>query len=204
MDINSVMNWLNWLFGVIGVFGVVLSIHYEQKSKKLERLKKTLTWTELQAGTNDVCKDLKRKYQFDLILTPNLRGGIIAELVADHFDRHIPIFVGQIFWKELAGEIPTIPQHFMCVTGKWVIYIPESIVAFKDRKLLIVDDFAMSGDTVLGIKEKLAARGFDLNNIKTFSLITTPIAVKSNKAPEFYWKKSADDDSFYFPWGKAR
>jgi hypothetical protein len=61
----------------------------------------------------------------------------------------------------------------------------------------------MSGDTVYNIKKELVARGFDSNNIKTFSLITTNVAEQNHKSPEFYWKKS-EVSSFYFPWGKAR
>ncbi|WP_409344265.1 phosphoribosyltransferase family protein [Paenibacillus sp. MBLB4367] len=201
MDVNGIMNWF---FGIVGVVGAVASYNSEHKRKKEEKMRKTLTWAELQAGTNDICKELRRKqFEFDVILTPNLRGGIISELIKDHFDRHIPVFVGQIFWREMDGDIPVIPEHFPIETGKWMLYLPDAVANFKDSRLLIVDDFAMSGDTVFNIKKELVARGFQPKNIGTFSLITTPIAKANNKAPDFHWRTS-EDNSFYFPWGKAK
>jgi hypoxanthine phosphoribosyltransferase len=200
VDFNTIMNWV---FGIFGFAGTIFSIISERARKKAEKLSKSLSWSELQAGTNDLCKKVRRDFQPDVILTPNLRGGIIAELINDQFDRHIPVFVGQIFWKGLGGEIKPIPNHIEIKTGKWMLYIPEGVVEYKDLRLLIVDDFSMSGDTVSKVKNQLVARGFNPDLIKTASLFTTKVAIQNNKTTDYYWKVS-EDDSFYFPWGKAK
>lgn len=194
---------INTIFGIFGMLGVVLTVYYENKAKKAERLNKSLDWSELQAGTTDLCKKIRNEFQPEVILTPNLRGGIISHLIIDHFDKHIPVFVGQIFWKRLNGSIPTVPNHFVIQTGKWQLYIPESVIHFKESRLLIVDDFAMSGDTVASVKQVLVDNGYNADLIKTVSLVTTKVAIQNSKATDYYWKVSENDD-FYFPWGKAR
>lgn len=199
----SVSEIMSWLFGIIGVVGVGLTIYYESKSRKLEKLNKSLSWAELQAGTHDLCKQFRGNFKPEVILTPNLRGGIISHLVMDNYDYHIPVFVGQIFWRKLGGEITRIPNHFEIETGKWILYIPEALLEFKDKRLLIVDDFAMSGDTLANVKQLLISKGFNPELIKTVSLVTTKVAIQNNKAADYYWKAS-EDDSFFFPWGKAR
>lgn len=194
---------VNWFFGIVGVVGVLLTVYYENKTRKLERLNKSLSWSELQAGTHDLTKQFRGSFQPEVILSPNLRGGILSHLIMDSYDYHIPVFIGQIFWRKLEGEIPSIPDHFQIQTGKWMLYIPKSLMEFSDKKLLIVDDFAMSGDTLASVKQVLVENGFDENKIKTVSLVTTKVAIQNSKASDYFWK-AAEDDDFYFPWGKAR
>jgi len=195
---------------LIGLLGIILSFIFHTKARKAEKEtieaikeNKSLSWSELQAGSSDLCKKFRKDFTPDIILTPNLRGGIISELIKDQFEKHIPVFTGQIFWKKTSVHTPEIPDNFQIKTGKWILYIPQSICAFKESKLLIVDDFAMSGDTLWGIKEKLIDHGFREENIKTVSLVTTKVAIDNSKEPDYFWRVNESSD-FYFPWGKAK
>ena len=194
---------MNWVFGIFGVGGTLFSLITEWRRRKTERENKSLSWEELMAGTTDLFKDIRSNFDPEVILTPNLRGGIIAHLIIDQFDRHIPAFVGQIFWKKSGGEVKPIPSHFKIATGKWELFIPEAIIEFKDSRLLIVDDFSMSGDTLANVKDELILRGFNPELIKTASLVTTKVAVDNNKSTDFRWRVNENND-FYFPWGKAK
>lgn len=207
MIILSFIEIMNWMFGLIGVvtgvFGIIYTWYLNKKSKELEKMNRSLSWAELQGGTYDLWKQFKGDYEPEVILAPNLRGGIIGHMIMDQYDTHIPVFVGLIFWRQNNGEIPPLPNHFEIRTGKWMLYIPKAIMDFKDKRLLIVDDFAMSGDTLAGVKQTLVDAGFNPDLIKTASLVTTKVAVANNKSADYKWKE-AEDNNFYFPWGKAR
>lgn len=197
------MNLLTWVFGIISIIGVYLTIYYGRKSIQLERARKKLEWSELQSGTSDLGKKVRNEYNPDIILTPGLRGGIIAKLILNVFDTNIPTFVGISFWKNNQGGITQIKDYFRIETKKWDVYIPNGVLEFTDKRVLIIDDFAMSGDFIDRLKDLLVSKGFTQANIKTLSVATTKVAISNHKAPDYYWLKTEDDD-FYFPWGKAK
>lgn len=195
--------WLTWLFGCISIVGIVLTVYYGRKSIILKRTRKKLEWTEIQTGTSELSAKIKREYTPELILTPGLRGSTIANLFLNVFDTNIPTFVGISYWKENKKESIKFRDYIHVSTQKWNVYIPKEILEFTDKKLLIIDDFAMSGDFLEKIKKLLISNGYSSNNIKTFCITTTNVAISNKKAPDFYWMIT-ENDNFYFPWGKAK
>jgi hypothetical protein len=61
----------------------------------------------------------------------------------------------------------------------------------------------MSGDFLDSLKQVLVDSGVSNDRIRSVSIATTKIAVKNHKAPDYFWWHAEDDD-FFFPWGKAR
>jgi hypothetical protein len=61
---------------------------------------------------------------------------------------------------------------------------------------------AISGDSLLSLKEALVTHGFNETSIFTAALICTKIAKDSLKAPNAYWCL-LDNSDFYLPWGKG-
>ena len=126
-------------------------------------------------------------------------------MFSNYFDNEPPILVGTLIWrkhKERNEDPLDLSGYYLYTTNKWYAYVPEVIFVNKKIKVLIVDDFAMSGDFIYGFKEYLLKNGFNDSNIKTACVITTNVAINNNKAPNYYWK-TVDSDDFYFPWGKA-
>lgn len=175
-----------------------------QKSKdELEKSRKKLDWTDLQSCANDMGLRLKKEFVPELIFTPSLRGATFANLIVNEFDKNIPVIVGISSWKEDDDVLEQLPNHETIKTTKWFVHVPGLITDFKDKKVLVVDDFVISGDFLLSIKKLLLRLGFQEDNIRTLSIVTTKVAEETFKAPDYYWYP-INDTNFYFPWGKAK
>lgn len=198
------MNILNELIGIagtaFGVWGVVLTINSNRKNRKL----KTVTWSDIQSATKFFWRKLQHQnFKPNFIITPGQKGGIIAQLIKDFYKDDIPIFTG--FLEAKNQESVEDENYLTFSTTKWNIHMPISLKTFehKDKiKLLIVDDFVMSGDFMYLLKENLLELGYLKENIYSCAIAVTKVAMDSNKNPSYHWKV-VDDKDFYFPWGKA-
>ncbi|MBE0670104.1 MAG: hypothetical protein IH588_05920 [Anaerolineales bacterium] len=197
--------FLDYFFIITTVIGIVLTIYYGKKSLELEKSKKKLEFSDFLSCANDLGAKIKQKKGFrpDLVFTPGLRGGTFAHLLLKEFDYDLPVFVGVSSWKSDKGSKNHINGFFLIETSKWFMHVPESTLDWKDKKMLIVDDFAMSGDFLAKAKDFFISHGFREENIKTLCIVTTKVAIKNHKSPDYYWMETLDDN-FYFPWGKAR
>ena len=87
-------------------------------------------------------------------------------------------------------------------TSRWITYIPEEVFEYKDKKILILEDVALSGETLAKMVELLVSKGINRKNILTATLYVTEMAITSNRTPDIYWHRLSDTH-FYFPWGKS-
>lgn len=197
----SISNELVGIAGTaFGVWGVMLTISSNRKNRKL----KTVTWSDIQSAT----KFFWRRLQYqgikpDFIITPGQKGGIIAQLIKDFYKDDIPILTG--FLKAKTQESIKGENYFTLSTTKWNVYMPILLKEFEEKdkiKLLIVDDFVMSGDFMYLLKNTLLELGYLEQNIYSCAIAVTKVAMDANKSPSYYWKV-VDDKDFYFPWGKA-
>lgn len=183
-----------------GVWGVVLAINSNRKSRKL----KAVTWSDIHSATKFFWKKLKKKnFKPDYIITPGQKGGIIAQLIKDFYDDEIPILSG--FLEANQSGAASDENDLIVSTTKWNVHMPISIGKFEKKeeiRLLIVDDFAMSGDFLHSFKTRLVELGYPKDNICSCIVAVTKVALDANKGPDFYWKV-VDDKEFNFPWGKA-
>lgn len=187
----------------IGVVGVVATIYYERKSARLDKLRKRLEWPDLQAAANDLGQQIKRECTPAAIVTAGLRGATFANLLASEFVGQPPVYVGISTWKEGQHSEVLTDGWFKLETSKWMVTIPRTPVRYKSGTILIVDDFVMSGDFMQLLKQTLVKAGVEVDRIRTVSIAATKVAVKNHKAPDYYWWLAENDD-FFFPWGKAR
>lgn len=188
---------------LIGVVGAVLTIYFAKKSERLNRLRRRLEWTDLQAAATDLGQRIKRECPPVAIVTPGLTGATFANLLVGEFALQPPVFVGTRTWKPEAHGL--IPDHgsFLIETKKWFVTIPKAVMEYKDGLILIVDDFAMSGDFLDTLRDLLATEGVPPDHIRSATIAVTRVAIRNHKSPDYYWW-IADDDDFFFPWGKAR
>ena len=184
---------------LIGVLGFALTIYSLVKSNREKRAKKNIKWEDLQSAAAYLSKKIKEARDIpDAIFTFSGRGAVIADLICYGLNHNIPVFVGLDIWKKEWGNL-IFPGFINYETNKWYLHIPEIIYDFKSRKILIINDYTMSGDWIEKTRSKL--EGFQ--HIKFLSIVTTNLAKRRNQAPDYYWTIRADDDDFYFPWGKA-
>ncbi len=191
---------LNLIFGIVSLVGVVLTIYFGCKAAQLERERKSMSWPQLQLIADSVCFDMKKEgFVPDVILAPGTRGAILAETIVGKFNRNVPALVGISFMEFTPKAMPSIKDYFVVNVAKgWNIYVPEAIVEFKDRKILVVDDFCLTGEFFDKVKVLLLQQGFRRENIKVFCAVITQVTKSAGRAPEYYYRVT-DDDSFYFP-----
>lgn len=187
----------------VGVIGIILTTYYARKAQELNRKRKRLEWPDIQVAANDLGQRIKKDFAPAAILTPGLTGATFANLLVEEFTDQPPVFVGTRTWKE--SPYATIPDAgvFCIETKKWIVTIPEAIVKYSNGKLLIVDDFVMSGDFLETLKGKLIESGYSPEQLRSAAIAVTKVAIRNHKSADYYWWV-ADDDDFFFPWGKAR
>lgn len=185
---------------LLGACGVVLTIASNRKNKKL----KAVSWSDIQSATKFFWRKLKhKKFEPTFIITPGQKGGIIAQLIDDFYEEEIPIFSGFLETKD--KEQVEDDNYLTLSTTKWYVHMPISLKTCKQKdrvKLLIVDDFVMSGDFLYLLKNTLLELGYLEQNICSCAIVVTKVAIDAKKSPDYHWKVVNDKD-FYFPWGKA-
>ncbi len=194
---------LNWLFGITTIIGTILTIAYGQKSARLERESKSITWTDVQSAANDLASDVRGDFIPELIFAPGARGGILAHMMAQELGPNTPVFIGFCEWKGSRAPSVSMPSYQVFDTNKWRVHMPGGMFSDQSKRVLIVDDFAASGDAMEKIRDAFVTDGFALERIKLAAIVTTKVAINNKKAPNYYWRK-ADSIDFYFPWGRAK
>lgn len=201
---SSTVGTLANLFGLlVGMAGAILSYDAYKKSRAL----KTVSWNDLQIATKHIWKDLK-KIQFtpDIILSPDPKGGIVGYMISKFYDNDIFTNIGHARRKGMARSVSFSDANYIVLhTNKWEVAFSKQVIEMdgkSDLKVLIVDDFVLSGDFNIELVDLLLSAGYQRQNIIVCCVAVTTVAIQSEKAPKFYWKV-VDNEDFYFPWGKA-
>ena len=197
------------------------SENYQRESKELQKRLRTITWDELRMRSQELRKKIESgqseipetgqpeipPFQPDIIFTPCRRGATVANLMYG-VDQNILLYVGIRVDNYRGTPSPTeiaLPRNTgweVADTSKYSHYIPSILFEFKDaRNLLILDDFAMSGNSLAGVKRRFVEKGFN-GEIKTATIVCTDTAKQLRQEPDYYSLDVTDND-FYFPWGKA-
>lgn len=185
---------------LLGAVGVMFSINAFRKEKRL----KSISWNDVNLAAKRFYRKLnKMGFTPDIIYSPGQKGGLIAKLLEEYYNVQIPIVTG--FFTPRGSFSLETNSFEKIATSKWDIFIPDVFdlnTNKKDYKILIVDDFVMTGDSLQTFKNYLINLGYDIDNIKSCAIAITSIATAANKAPDLYEKVVSDND-FYFPWGRA-
>lgn len=194
------MGVLNIILGIVSVVGVGLTIYYGTRTARLERARKRLDYSDLQACANDLGAEINKEFKPDFCFTPGLSGATFAHLLVGELTSQLPTYVGRTYPLE---KVPSSEEgkHYIDTT-KWRVAIPDEIFNFTDKRVLVIDDFAMSGDFLQNLKDCLIKAGFAPENIRSATIAATRVAYKGHKGPDYVWMRP-DNDDFFFPWGRA-
>ncbi len=190
----------------VAVLGIALTtavaVYYGRENRKLQRERISFTWDELYTGARDLAKKVRGGFVPEIVLAISVRGATVAGIVVLEFDIGLPLFT--CIQDDLNARFSFQPfDHTLIQTRKWSIYIPNALRAHADKRILIVDDFAMSGDLLDAVRRQIIEFGFREQSIKAATLVCATDAIGGHKAPEFYWHETPTH-RFYFPWGQAR
>ena len=201
--VGYMQNFVTGIGLLFGVVGIGLTIYYERKAVRIDRLRKSLEWSDLQVAATELASRISKTESPAAIIAPNLAAASFCNLLASQIGEQPPVFVGIRTWKDDPHSSISPPSYFNFETSKCFVSIPRDVADFKNGTILFVDDFVMSGDFLEKLSEILFDAGVPESRFKSASIVVTKVAIKNHKAPDFYWWET-EDDEFYFPWGKAR
>ncbi len=96
------MTIISLLFGIIGtVVGIA-----GYRSTIIEKKRESITWDDMVNASNYICKEIRCKYQPDVIYILNIKSGIRLQFMKDYFKEYIPAIVRQAVSKK---DYPTNP-----------------------------------------------------------------------------------------------
>lgn len=195
--------FLSIVFGIFSVVSVPLTVYYGRKYRQAEMFSKTIDWPDLRAAANDLAEQVTRTFTPQVIFAPGPRGATFANLLYSELRCRPLIYVGISYWKDDSPLPKELPGFETIGTRRWILYVPQSLLALKDKTILIVDAYVSTGDCISEIHSLLLKNGFSENAVRTMSVVATNVAIQSGNAPDYFWRQQADS-SFYFPWGKAQ
>jgi hypoxanthine phosphoribosyltransferase len=191
----------NVLLGVTTLIGFALAIWQTLRAEQLNRRQKDLDWPRFRSATSDLARAIDRSdFMPDAIVALSERGAMVAHLVARELRRQVPIIT--VAYLNKPGTSMDLPGYEPLRGTKSTIFLPEKLCELKDRRVLLVDDFVMSGDGLARVRATLLSWGFDPQQIRTGAVVATKLAVVNKKGPDYLVREVKDFD-FYFPWGQA-
>ena len=110
-------------------------------------------------------------------------------------------------WNLIGSSEFTVPveenRPYYFVTRKWAAYLPQELEQYKDKKILIIEDVVLSGDSLEKELDLVKRCGYKQENIRSAAVFVSTVAVHSNKAPDYYWRQLDDSVSYYYPWSRS-
>lgn len=198
------------IFQTIAAAGVFASIYFgvdarrnRRKAQRLLRASTNFDWEQMLVAANVISLEMRREeFLPGQILAIHGGGGIFGELLSIELGEEIPLTTIHITSK-------TDPQEgrdgfLVKETTKWMQFIPRSFPQFdSNQKVVIVDDFCISGDSLESLRHALEELGIASGNIKTAAPICTQQAVEALNAPDYCWQE-VDSGRVNFPWGPGQ
>jgi len=195
------------IISVLGVSGTtvfgILSIYMYRKTLRINEEKRRITWSDLMIVSKELRREIEEQFHPDIIFAPCRRGVTIANLMFD-VGENIILYMGiREDLREKTG-FEHLPEDYdkIQTTGIHNHYLPRTLSAQSNKNILIIDDFASTGDSLRTIVDYMVEKGFQKDKIKTATIVCSESAILSGKAPDFFSLKMPPD--FYFPWGRAR
>lgn len=191
----------NVILGLTTLLGFGLAIWQAMRAEQLNRRQRDLDWPRFRNAASDLARSIDRSgFMPDFILSISDRGAIVGNLVARELRRQIPIITVGYLDQTEAFPIP----GFLTLHGtKATTFLPEGLKDLRDKRVLLLDDFVMSGDGMQRVKSQLLEYGFAADCIRSGSVVATKISTANSKGPDFFAREARDID-FFFPWGRAK
>lgn len=194
---------------IVSAFATVTStwiaIWQHMKVRKLNKEKRKLNWDDLQVAIDKLFKQIEKSYKPEVVICLSERGAAIVTMGFSLFGRNLPIYTG--FWQDAnKGIVDLTNTDFIEFNSRGrKFYIPQAIFSLKDKRLLLIDDWAFTGEAMNHLYSKLKESGVEDDNIRCAALVATPSAKQIAKPkPELFFNYyEMPDNEFYFPWGKA-
>lgn len=192
--LTDIMAKIGWIVTILGCPSALYFIISSIKNRK------NISWRSVKKGIKNLVGKID-VIKPDFIITFSGRGAIVASLVATEFDNKYPIYMCLL--KRRYNKSFLSPQNWSKFnTSKWIVFVPDEIFIFKDKRILIIDDITNSGETIEELTKHLTNKGIDKENIFSMSLIANEDVLSRLHIPQEYWKKVSISE-YNVPWGKT-
>ena len=189
--LSTIMEWI----GIIAtILSVPASIYFFVQFKKHRR---TISWKKVKKGARQLIKIVK-EVDPDLIITFSGRGAIFANLIITELENKYPIYTCLLNNK--SNDTFLRPQTWSeFETSKWIGYIPDEILHYTNKRILIINDITRSGETIEKLTELLIRNGSTQKIIFSMSLMANEEVLIRSRIPQFYWR-IINTIEFTMPW----
>ena len=169
---------------VLALLGTAVPVYFEYRKKKREK-RRDISWSELEDAVIQLAHPVHR-FGPDVMFACDSRGGLWADLLAETMNlkphvlignrfrhrrlnilreghRKIIVQVGERLKKDGAESYRRFffdETHVHVETARWDLYIPRSLMLFNRKKLLLVDDYSFTGETMHVVRETLIGPEF--------------------------------------------
>lgn len=186
---------------LVSIVSIVYAISVERKRRRLEREKRTpFSWEHISSGVKDIRKWLqRRRFNPEMIIAIPGGGMIVAELLTFDKSEFLPIYVPtQLPAKQLPSKLN---KDFFVKTKKYFYHFPPSI-ELVGRRILILDIYQNSGETIDGICSWLIKNGVVRKNLK-IAVITSVSTPRFTEFEADYSAYTSEGPNVFWPWGHA-
>ena len=183
------------------VIGFALALWQAMRAEQLNRRQRDLDWPRFRSAASDLARSIDRSdFMPDVIVALSDRGAMVGHLVARELRAQVPIIT--LGYLGRPDDSMNLPGYEAIRGTKGTVFLPEKLAELSGHRLLLIDDFVMSGDGLARVRDTLLARGIDPQQIRSGSVVATKLAIANKKGPDYYAREARDFD-FYFPWGRA-
>lgn len=200
--IEAIVSIIASLFGIVGTLS---SFYFQKKSKKLKRKLNKFSWEDINLGVSVLSRKISEEFEPEVVLCASTgAAGLVANLYFLESDKYIPVIYGS---SKKIGTQFTAPieknRAYFYVTKRCEVYVSNEIEKYKDKKILIIEDIVLTGDSLVEEKKMLLDCGYKQENIRSAALFVSNIAVDTEKKPDFYWFELDGLSKYYYPWGRT-
>lgn len=193
---ENVISIFNAVVTIITIFSIVIKFILWVYQRLVRQIK--ITWRSIYKGVQDLAGKVE-DLQPEILVTLSGKGSIVCNWINSELDNKYPVYTCLL--NRRGNDNFLTPPNWECFsTNKWIIYVPDEVLHFKNKKILFIDDVTISGETLAKFKQFLTNNGVKEERIFTMTLYANS---KITSKPYKYWKEK--NMKYYNPpWGKSR
>lgn len=194
INIDVIMNRIGWIVTILGGPSAIYFIISQVRNRK------NFSWRKVRKGIKELTKKIE-KINPDYIITFAGRGAIVCSLMVAELDNKYPVYMCLL--KRRYNDNFLNPKNWTSFdTSKWSIFVPDEVLSFTDKKILIIDDITNSGETIEKLTQHLEDNGIKRENLFSMALVANEDVLSRLHIPQEYWKK-VNISEYNVPWGKT-
>ena len=142
-------------------------------------------WSELQGGAADLLERAEGDFGPEALITLSGPAAVVAHLAMTELRHFYPIYT--VMLERLERPFRWLPLiERTDETHKWRLYLPDSILQLRDRRVLVLDDCRISGETSDDLWRMLKEAGFSSEKVRFAVLATKRDHLEGPNPPDYY------------------